>query len=85
MNETESEEFPGGFAVAVAVESPSQVGEVEIEGQGVCSKGPACYVKDWCQGTQTDHADRVPQCHTLAKVWVDHRHHAISTPGIVLT
>ena len=81
VDEREPEQFPGRVAVALPVEPPGQVGQVEVERQRVRRERPRRDVKQRRGGADGDRGDRVAEGDPAAQVGVGDRHHPVAGLG----
>ena len=81
VDEREPEQFPGRVAVALPVEPPGQVGQVDVERQRVSRERPRRDVQQRRGGADADGGDGVAEGDPAAQVRVGDRHHPVAGLG----
>lgn len=70
MPKATEKELAGALALAMLIETESQVADVQVDGQRDERESPGGDVQHWAERGEADQGHAVAECHPLAQCWV---------------
>ena len=83
MEKRETKQSFGRMKVGISIEVPAEVGEVEIDREGIQRKPPGGEVAEGCGCTYWYHRQAVAESHSPTQAGVGDRHHLVASTRVV--